>query len=311
MDRKVLAVIGPTASGKTRLAVALAKRFGAEVVCADSMQIYRDMPVATAAATPEEQAGVPHHLLSFLPPGQAFSVAQYTQLARERIEEIAGRGVLPIIAGGTGLYIDALLDNLRFLENSRDDGARDRWTRFYEENGAEALYLQLRRVDPKAAEGVHPNNIKRVIRALEVYEASGRTISYQVAQSRREPSGLAACRIGIDYQDRQILYDRINRRVDSMMRQGLLEEARRILDTQTIATARQAIGHKELAPYLRGEITLEEAVENLKRQSRRYAKRQRTWFYRNQTVHWLYADTMRWDELEQRAAEIAEEFLRG
>ena len=240
----VLAVVGPTASGKTALAVKLAKALGGEVIGADSMQVYQGMEIATAAPTMAEREGVHHHLIGILQPEERFSVAAYVARAQACIAEIRARGSLPILAGGTGLYIET-------------------------------------------AKQLHPANLGRVIRALELYETTGVTMSEQRERSRRGPSPYAPFYLGLDFRDRQRLYDRINRRVDQMVSDGLLEEAQRFLERDPDGTGAQAIGYKELKPYFSGEMALEEALENLKRATRRYAKRQLTWFRRNERVHWL------------------------
>lgn len=301
---KIICVVGATASGKTALGVALAKRLGGEIISADSMQVYRDMPIATAAATPDEQDGIPHHLLSFLPPDASFSVADFVSLAKAKAMEIAARGKVPIVVGGTGLFIDSLVNNLTFSEVGADETLRERLAA--ESN--EALYAALQQADPAAAKEIHPNNRKRVIRALELAQG-GTSKTRQNEDSHREESPFEALYIGITYRDRERLYDRINRRVDIMVQNGLIEEAQAMF-SRTGATARQAIGHKELQPYLDGTVPLNEALDNLKRETRHYAKRQLTWFRRNPAVHWLYADETGGEVLTQEAAALAEQFIK-
>lgn len=305
----MIAVVGPTASGKTALAVALAKEAGGEVLCADSMQIYRHMPIATAAASAEEQQGVTHHLLEFLDPDTPFSVAEFVRLARLALEDIFSRGRVPVICGGTGLFVDSLLQNIQFTAEPLNSVLREQlWTRAGQE-GPEALHQELMRVDPQAAGQIHPNNIKRVIRALELCETTGMTTAQQEAASRRHPSDLEVLWLGISYKDRQKLYHRINTRVDHMLSAGLADEARQISSYPQGATSRQAIGHKELQPYLKGEITLDEAAAHLKQETRRYAKRQLTWFRRNGSIHWLYPDEN--PDYTQEAISCAHQFLKG
>ena len=302
---KIICVVGATASGKTALGVALAQRLNGEVISADSMQVYRDMPIATAAATPEEQQGIPHHLLGFLAPDEPFSVAEFVRLAREEALAIHARGRVPIVVGGTGLFIDSFVQNLTFADVGADEALRERLS----EQPTETLYEALQKADPQAAADIHPNNRKRVIRALELqYGGAGKTA--QNEQSHREESPFEALYIQIDYRDRDKLYDRINRRVDQMLAAGLEDEARKMLPL-TGATARQAIGHKELAPYFEGKISLAEAAENLKRETRHYAKRQLTWFRRNKAIRVLYADEMTAQALTDGAVQIAEDFLNG
>ena len=302
----VIVVVGATASGKTALAVRLAKRFGGEVISADSMQIYRGMAIATAKPTAEEMAGVPHHLMDFLPVTDTYSVARYVEEAGRIAEEIAARGNVPIVAGGTGLYIDSLIDNIIF-EDEPDHGAvRAALKERREKEGIEALYAELERVDPETAAQLHINNENRVLRALEVYELTGETISERRRRSRLRESRFDALWIGLDFQDRQLLYDRIDRRVDDMLAQGLLEEAQAYYRLPRAATASQAIGYKELKGYFSGELTLEEAADNLKKATRRYAKRQLTWFRKNERIHWIFRDGKSEEEIAAEAAALTE-----
>lgn len=302
---KVIAVVGPTASGKTALAVQLARMLGGEVIGADSMQIYRGMPVATAAPTAEECMGVPYHLVGFLPQTAAFSAADFSRLAAEKAAQITARGHVPILAGGTGLFIDSFLKNIVFSPVQADAQLRARLAG----QDKETLYETLRRIDPQAAEKIHPNNVRRVIRALEMYYTSGETKSALDARAAAQPSPYLPCYIGIDYRDRSRLYACIDRRVDEMAANGLVEEARRVLASPA-KTSAQAIGHKELAPYFSGEITLEAALDNIRRETRRYAKRQQTWFRRNAGIHWFYADDYAdVAELYRAAGATAKEFL--
>lgn len=295
MENKIplIVVVGPTASGKTALAVSLAKRFHGEVISADSMQIYKQMNIATAKPTVEEMDGVPHHLIDCLDLSQKFSVADYTALAHQKAAEIYARGHLPILAGGTGLYIDSVVNNISFSEIRTDEELRKELTRLAEEKGADYLLEELNRFDPESAKRLHPNNLSRIIRAIEVYRLTGITMTEHQRRSRLTPSGYDAVMIGLDFQDRQKLYDRINLRVDRMFADGLLEEAREILSNKNLGTARQAIGYKELQHYFDGQESLEEAIQKIKQETRRYAKRQLTWFRRNPNIHWIYVDCCR------------------
>ncbi|MDE7228927.1 MAG: tRNA (adenosine(37)-N6)-dimethylallyltransferase MiaA, partial [Oscillospiraceae bacterium] len=279
--KKIIVVSGPTASGKTALAVELAKIYDGEVISADSMQIYTDMDVASAKATAEEQQGVPHHLLGFLDPSEGFSVAEYVKLCDKCVKDIIGRGKTPIICGGTGLYISSFVDNLTFDDSEQDFSYREELRKFAEEHGNGALLERLREVDPETAATLHENNVGRIIRALEVYKTSGHTISQAKAMSREAPSPYEFIMITLDFEDRDILRERINRRVDDMMKRGLLDEARACFEQPDRPTAAQAIGCKELYPYFRGERSLEDCVEELKLRTRQYAKRQLTWFRRD------------------------------
>ncbi|MDD6664939.1 MAG: tRNA (adenosine(37)-N6)-dimethylallyltransferase MiaA [Eubacterium coprostanoligenes] len=301
---KIICVVGATASGKTDLAVKLAKAVDGEIISADSMQVYKNMPIATAVATKEEQDGVVHHLVEFLDADQTFSVADFVERAKVLIDEITARGRVPIVAGGTGLFVDSLVKNISFSQVGSNAEIRNELA----EKSNEELFEKLLALDPKSAEDIHPNNRKRVIRALELC-MSGTSKTEQNENSMLIDSPYDALYIGIGYQDRQKLYDRINKRVDLMLDAGLENEARQMLGKQGL-TARQAIGHKELQPYIDGNITLDEAVEGLKRETRRYAKRQLTWFRRNENINWLYADEMSRDELVEKAVDLAKNHLK-
>ena len=301
----VLAVVGPTASGKTALAVELAKRLGGEIVSADSMQIYKGMDIASAKPTEAEKQGIPHHMMDFLPPETPYSVAEYVKAARACILEIYKRQKLPILVGGTGLYVDSLLTGTQFIETETDFYLRARLETEFDALGGEKMLEKLAAFDRDTAARLHPNNRKRIIRAFEVYTLTGKTMTEALAASREKPSPFTPCYIGIAYENRDILYDRINRRVDIMLENGLLAEARAFFQG-TPDTAAQAIGYKELKPYLDGVLSLDEAVENLKRATRNYAKRQITWFKRNPQIHWIYADTCSKQALLAQAITFAE-----
>ena len=287
---KVAAVVGATASGKTSLAVELAKRLDGEVISADSMQIYKGLSVATAKPTEEEMCGIPHHLIDFLPLDEDFSVAQFCDLGHEAIADIASRGKLPIVCGGTGLYVDSLLNNIIFADIPSDDALRERLNATFVNEGGEVLLERLRAVDPETASKLSPADKKRIVRGLEVYELSGVTLSEFNRRSRAFPDRYRSVVIGIGYRDRQKLYDRINLRVDRMLEAGLLDEVRQFYSENAGKTVIQAIGCKELLPYLRGEQALDEAVGKLKMETRRFAKRQLTWIRRKDKIIWIYAD---------------------
>ncbi len=304
----IVVVCGPTASGKTGLAVELAKRLGGEVISADSMQLYTGLDIASAKPTKEEMQGIPHHMMDFLPPTTSFSVADYVEMARKKIAEVAARGKLPIIAGGTGLYINSLVDNIEFDDTSSDMAYRDELRAIEKEKGAGFLLEMLREVDPESAEKLHANNQSRIIRALEVYHISGKKMSDVQAESRRNPSPYEPCMIALNYTDRQDLYDRINKRVDIMLEQGLLEEAREFFTHSDYDTAAQAIGYKELKPYFDGKATLEECVEHLKQATRHYAKRQLTWFRKDKRINWINVDK---STSSEEIIEIAENFVKS
>lgn len=307
----VVAVIGPTASGKSDLAVEICRHFGGEVVSADSMQIYKGMDIATAKPTEEEKKNIPHHMMDFLDNSEDYSVALYQQAASECIADIHSRGLLPVVCGGTGLYVDTLLNNVKLSEDSCDEEFRRSLLKRAEDEGADKLLEEVRAFDPEYAEKLHPNNIKRIVRALEVYKTTGTTMTEQTELSK-QASPYDVCFIGLDAENRQFLYDRIDRRVDIMFERGLENEAREYLASANGSTSAQAIGYKELQPYIDGEISLEEADENLKRATRRYAKRQLTWFRRNERINWLLIDKyQKREELANAAFAIVESFRKG
>ena len=289
---KILAVVGSTASGKTALSIQLAKALGGEIISCDSMQIYRRMNVGTAKPTEEEKEGIPHHLIDIAEPDQPYSCAEYVKAAQEAIEKIASRGKLPIFCGGTGLYLDSLLRGGNFEETVTDPALRQKLFDYAQIHGNHALHERLAAIDPESAAAIHENNVKRVVRAIEIYETTGMTKTEADRKSRIPDSPYDATVLGIHYPERQILYDRINLRVDMMVEQGLPEETRRLMEEGVFdrnSTAAQAIGYKELLGYLRGEDTLEEALEHLKLATRRYAKRQITWFSAKPYVRWINA----------------------
>lgn len=302
----VVSVVGPTASGKTKLGVDLAKRFNGEIISADSMQIYTGMQIATAKPTKDETDGIPHHLMDFLPPDKSYSVARFVEDAQSCIRDITSKGKLPVIVGGTGLYVDSLLNNIKFNEEIRDEAYSKKLWQLYREKGVGELLEILRGFDSDSAARLETErNPKRIIRAVEFYHTTGITMSEQIAKSKSEPSPYNAVKIGINYEDREKLYDRINRRVDIMLSQGLVEETRYVLSQPLSFTSVKAIGYKELAPYINNEKTLEECVEKLKRETRRYAKRQITWFKRDKEINWLYADAFSsYDEMLAQAVNI-------
>ena len=294
-------VLGPTATGKTDLAIHLARRFDGEIISADSMQIYRGLDIGTAKATVQEQQAAPHHLIDICDPQQRFSVADYLTLAREKITEIAGRGAVPISAGGTGLYISSLIEGIRFLDEPADDGLRARLAQQARELGGEEMYRRLEALDPQAAAAIHPHNEKRVLRALELYEKTGRTITSQREQSRAQEAPYNPLLLGLNFESREQLYQRIGLRIDRMVEQGVLEEARRVYENRDgWITAAQAIGYKEFFPYFEGTATLEACVNKLKQATRNYAKRQLTWFRRMERVNWCDALCPDADELVAR-----------
>lgn len=312
MENQMLCIVGPTASGKTALAVALAKELHTEIISADSMQIYQELSIGTAKPDKAEQQGIVHYMLDIIPPTQSFSVAQYAHMADAYAQTILKAGKIPIVVGGTGLYIDALIAGNAFAGEDTDPALRAAYTQMAQEKGAEYVHAQLQAVDPKSAEQLHPNNLKRVIRALEVYHCTHMTIhEWNMKHKRPEPK-YQACMIGLCPASRELLYERINLRVDIMLEQGLLEETRKLLqEGKLIGTAAQAIGYKELLCYLNGQDTLENCIELLKRRSRNYAKRQLTWFRNKTATQWIYYDKQHTlAEITAQAHQLYSDFIR-
>ena len=292
MDRWPLVILtGPTAAGKTSLSLSLAKRIGGEIISADSMQIYKKMDIGTAKILPEEMQGIRHHLVDVLMPDEEFNVVVFQEMAKAAMADIISRGKIPIVVGGTGFYIQALLNDIDFTENDSDMTFRHECEAYAKKEGAEALHDRLAQVDPESSKKIHANNVKRVIRALEFYEKTGTKISeHNEAQKQRlSPYNFAYLVLTMD---RDTLYERINRRVDVMMAQGLLEEVRGLIEEgySPELVSMQGLGYKEFIPYFNGEISLEDAVYTLKRDTRHFAKRQLTWFGRERDVLWLKKD---------------------
>lgn len=291
---KIVVITGPTATGKTKLSVALAKEFDGEIVSADSMQIYRRMDIGTAKVTPEETEGIPHHMVDIAEPNEAYSVARYVAEASTAIEGILARGKLPIIVGGTNLYIDSLISGRDFADNEDGNSLRLEIDAEYEEKGGEKMLEILREFDPERAAKLHPADRRRIVRAIEIFRLTGKTITRHDLETQAVPPRYDAAMIALDFEERADLYARIDRRVDLMAEQGLFEEVRALLDEGIPegSTAMQAIGYKEPAAFFRGEISRDEAIELIKRESRRYAKRQLTWLRRNEKLFWFRHKTV-------------------
>jgi len=284
----VIVIVGPTASGKTDLSIRLAKELNGEIVSADSMQIYKKMTIGTAKPTKEEMQGIPHHMIDIVEPTENFNVAMYKEMAEQKIEEILARGKTPIVVGGTGLYVDTLVNGIEFSNMDKDPDYCQMLEKQVEINGVDWLHEELRKVDSEAAESIEKNNIRRVIRALEIYKVTGKTKTQLDKESRKETK--------YNYQifgmlwNREELYERINLRVDIMFETGLLEEVKELLNTDGFSkTALQGLGYKEVVEYLEEKVSYEEMVEKIKMETRRYAKRQMTWFKRNDKIIWLDA----------------------
>ena len=287
MAKKVVAIVGPTASGKTSLSIEIAKRFNGEIVSFDSMQVYKHMNIGTAKPTEEEMAGIPHYMIDEVEPTKPLNVVDFTTKAKAYIDDILDKGKLPVLVGGTGLYVDAIVNNTEFSESKRDEEYREKLMSLAEEKGNAFVHEMLKEIDVDAFNSIHENNIRRVIRALEVYHTTGKTFTQSNIDSKRDRV-YDVLFLGLD-MDREILYERINRRVDIMLEMGLVEEVKSVMEMNLgeDSTAMQAIGYKEIIEWLQGRVSYEDAVEKLKMESRRYAKRQLTWFRRNKEINWL------------------------
>lgn len=294
MNDKIIAVAGPTASGKSALALELCKRLDGELISLDSMQIYRGLDIGTAKPTKAEQAEVRHHMIDICEPTENFSVAEFVERAHKVIADVQSRGKKAVLCGGTGLYLDTVLGRLDFGEIESDEKLRGELIAFAEKNGAEALHERLREIDPQASEKIHKNNVRRVARAIEIYELTGKTKTEHDREAISD-SPYESLIIGLDYDDREVLYSRINRRVDAMIEAGLEGEVRSLVSRGLLSaesTAGQAIGYKEMLGYIAGDCSLGDAVEKIKLGTRRYAKRQLTWLRRNPSINWLYPDKL-------------------
>lgn len=310
MAEKVVCVVGPTACGKTKLGVELAKALNGEVVSVDSMQIYRGMTIGTAAPTPEEMDGVPHHMVAVADPEEQWSVARYTQEATACVEDILARGRRAVLVGGTGLWLDALISGRTFAPGQSGGEIRRELEQRFEREGIQSLWAELEQVDPESAGKLHMADTKRILRALEVYRETGKTISAHNAETAALPRRYDPVKIGLAFQDREDMKALIDRRVDKMVEEGLLEEVQALLrrGLPRTATALQAIGYKEFLGVLDGTATQDQAIEEVKLRSRQYAKRQLTWLRRDREIHWIY-----WEKERDfdRALRLSTEILRA
>lgn len=302
----LVVIAGPTASGKTALAVELCRRFNGEVISADSMQVYDTLHIGTARPTPDEQGGIPHHLMGFLPPNASYSVAKYAEQAHRVIADVTARGKLPVLCGGTGLYIQAVTENLTYEEQPANRDIREELRARLANEGAQALLEELAAVDPQTAVRLHPHDHGRIVRALEIVRVTGRTITEQNRLSRQHESPYRLCGLRLEFRERERLYERINRRVTWMLENGLQAEAEWLRSQADTDTVRQAIGYKELEPYLQGEVSLETAADAIRQGTRRYAKRQLSWFRHQEWMTSLYMDE---DDPFGRACKLVTEFL--
>ncbi len=306
--RPLVILTGPTAVGKTALSIALAKAIGGEIISADSMQVYRRMDIGSAKITQEEMDGVPHHLIDVLEPEQEFNVVVFQKLAKQAAEEIYSRGHIPIVAGGTGFYIQALVYDIDFTENDEDTALRHSLEEQARRDGPEALFERLRAVDPESCESIHAHNIKRVIRAIEFYEKTGKKISDHNREQRQNTSPYNVAYFVLN-DNRERIYERINARTDQMIAQGLEEEVRALWESgcRRDMVSMQGLGYKEMLAYLEGEISLDEAVYLIKRDTRHFAKRQLTWFRREKEVIWI--DKTVFDQNSQNIINYMKDFL--
>ncbi len=306
---KLICIVGPTASGKTALSIELAKLTGGEIVSCDSMQIYRGMDIGTAKPNDDERCGIPHHMLDIADPSETYSAARYAAEAGKCIDDIIARDRQPIVAGGTGLYLDALLGNISFDSEKTDETIRKYYTDIAEKQGSEVLHSMLADIDPQSAMKIHANDIKRTVRALEVYKKTGKTMTEIARESKLKAPTYESVTIALCPEDREVLYERINKRVDIMMEQGLEQEAYKLWQTPELSqTALQAIGYKEMFSYFKNECTLNEAVEKIKMASRRYAKRQLTWFRHKDDIHWvLYGKDVNFKLILEKSTEYLHE----
>lgn len=302
----LICIVGPTASGKTSLAVRLAQAFETEIISADSMQIYKHMNIGTAKPTLDEMGGIRHHMIDIIDPGQTYSAAQYAVDAGKCADEICARGIIPIVAGGSGLYLDSLIGTLQYEPEPEHDDVRTLLYAKAEEEGTQAMHEQLRSIDPDAAEHIHQNDRRRILRALEIYMLTGEKPSVRTRRAHNYPRRFNALKIGLSWP-RDELYKRINMRVDKMFDDGLVEEARMICAKYPSSTSGQAIGYKELFAYFEGKCSLEEAKENIARESRRYAKRQISWLSRDGQV--IFVDAQDTDALYKCVFNMVRDFV--
>ncbi len=306
----LIAVVGPTASGKTKLAVDIAKEFDFEIISFDSMQVYKEIGISTAKPTVDEMQGIPHHLIDCLSVDESFSVADFCSLASQKVKEIENKGKTPLFVGGTGLYIDSFVNNVDFSSPNKNDEIREKIDKIEQEKGSDYLYELLKEVDFKAAQTVHKNNVKRVKRALEIFYCTGINKTEQDKIAIENESPYKCLYLGLNFKLRENLYNRINLRVQKMLENGLLEEAKNFFENKNSKTSAQAIGIKELKPYFDGEKSLDECVEKIKQESRRYAKRQITWFKRNDKINWFYPDEQDYDIIKQECFKLISNFLK-
>lgn len=299
MKKPLIVLTGPTAVGKTKLSIALAKAVGGEIISADSMQVYKTMDIGSAKIRPEEMDGVPHYLVDVLDPSEEFHIVKFQQMAKEAMEKIYANGHIPILVGGTGFYIQAIVKDIDFTKNEENTEIRTKWEQFAKEYGAEALHEELEKIDPKSAQTIPAGNVKRVVRALEFYELSGSPISEHNEEQKAKESPYCFAYFVLN-DHRELLYERIEKRIDEMLEEGLVEEVKGLKErgfTKDMVSM-QGLGYKEILDYLDGNLTLEEAVYILKRDTRHFAKRQLTWFRREPKVSWIHKYEYGYDDVK-------------
>ncbi len=309
MKNKIIVIVGPTAVGKTALSLSLAETFGGEIISADSMQVYKGLDIGTAKATVSERKRIPHHLIDIVDASQEYNLADFLCDCKKAADSILAKGKVPILVGGTGLYVTSFTENIRLHEEKTDKEYREFLLSVAAREGSSVLKKQLEEVDPQTAGRLHDNDLKRIIRALEIYHITGKTQTEMNEMSRKEKSPYCFYKAGLNFSDRNLLYERINLRVDQMMQNGFLEEVKELQDSTLSSTAYQAIGYRQLFLFLQGKISYNDALEKIKMESRRYAKRQLTWFRRDPEIHWRYVDLLSAEETRSYFISEIETFL--
>ncbi len=305
--KKIIVVCGPTASGKTDLSILLAQQFGGEIISADSMQVYKNLDVGTAKATKSEQSMAVHHLIDIMEPEEPYNVQIFCEMAKKKIDEIISKGKVPVIAGGTGLYIESLINGIEFSHQDDNTQIKQQLKRELEENGQQYMYDILQQIDPEYAIGVHPNNTVRVLRAIEIFRLTGKNMTYQLKNSKPVEKPFDYLLLGLKYEDRSLLYENINLRVDKMLESTLLDEAEYVYNNkERFKTCTSAIGYKEFFPFFEGISNIKQCADKLKQASRNYAKRQLTWFNRMKEINWLLIDK---EDYKIKAITLTKEFL--
>ncbi len=309
-NKRIFVILGPTATGKSDLAVWLSKKINGEVVCADSMQVYKQMDIATAKLTKKEMQNVKHHMIDILDVSKNFSVAEYVSMAKKIINDIIKRNKVPILVGGTGLYINSLLLNYNFRKNTTDEKLKIKLEEELKIKGKEYMFQKLQKLDKAYAKTIHVNNIKKILRGLESFYLTKKTMDENIKLNNQNLKEYDYLKIGLNFKDRKNLYERINNRVDLMLKKGVLNEAKMILSKKISTTAKQAIGYKEFKEYLENKITIEESILKLKQNSRRYAKRQMTWFNKDKEIYWFFLDLESSYEIKQKVLSLFQNFFK-